>query len=257
MRLKSEVKRFQEFLMNSWPAKHYFFLNGWILCFTEGVTSRANSVFPVRYTGSQKTLDNDIDLVEKAYRINDLHPIFMMPDFYEPKNLKGKLLKRGYHIYDHTSALGIKIDEIQNKQINADFKYYIFNSRVEEISDFLSKFSKRNESEQFVIQKINQRIIIPKKCYILTRYLDNIIGTLFAVLVPQGYLYIGDVFVHPDYRRQKVASSMLIELINQWAVSNGSKYIWLQVEKNNVKALNLYKKFGMKKLYDYYYMKRD
>lgn len=68
MKLKKEVKDLQEYLMNSWPAKHYYFLNGWILRFTDGVTSRANSVFPVRYTGTQKTLDEDIDLVEKAYK---------------------------------------------------------------------------------------------------------------------------------------------------------------------------------------------
>ena len=68
MKSKKEIKRFQEFLMNSWPAKDYYFLNGWILRFTKGVTSRANSVFPIKYTGTQKTLNTDISLVEKAYK---------------------------------------------------------------------------------------------------------------------------------------------------------------------------------------------
>ncbi|MBA7520127.1 hypothetical protein ES705_12220 [subsurface metagenome] len=90
----------------------------------------------------------------------------------------------------------------------------------------------------------------------LTKYNDEVIGTLLAVLVPQGYLYIGDVFVHPDYRRQNIATSMLIRLNDEWAVANGVKYIWLQVEKVNTKALDLYHKLGMTKLYEYYYMKR-
>ena len=257
MKLKKEVKDLQEYLMNSWPAKHYYFLNGWILRLTDGVTSRANSVFPVRYTGTQKTLDEVIDLVEKAYKAHYLQSVYTIPEFHEPKNLKSKLLKRGYHSFDHTIALGIMIDEIQREKINVDFEYTILDSRVEEISEFLANFSKRNEKEQKIIQKINQRIIIPKKCYMLTKHNNEIVGTLLAVLVPQGYMYIGDVFVHPDYRRQRVATSMLVKLIDKWTVAKGLKYIWLQVERNNIKALNLYFKFGMKKLYNYFYMKRD
>jgi RimJ/RimL family protein N-acetyltransferase len=257
MKSKKDIKRFQEFLLNSWPAKNYYFLNGWILRFNDGITSRANSVFPVRYTGTQKTLDKDIDIVENAYKAYGLPSIFTMHDFHEPVNLKHKLLNRGYQSYDHTTALGLKIDEIQHKEINNTFEYIISNSRMKEISEFLARFSKCNEGDQFIIQKINKRIIIPKKCYMITKQGDKVIGTLLAVLIPQGYLYIGDVFVHPDYRRQDIATSMLNRLIDKWALLNGARSIWLQVEKNNNKALNLYCKIGMIELYNYYYMKRE
>jgi len=199
MKSKKEIKQFQEFLLNSWPAKHYYFLNGWILRFNEGVTSRANSVLPIQYAGTQNTLDNDIELVEKAYKAHNLETVFTIPDFHEPKNLEEKLLKRGYQPYDHTSALGIKIEDIHIKKINMDFEYILFNSRVKEISDFLARYSKWYKDDQNIIQEINQRIIIPKNCYMLAKYNNEVVGTLLAVLVPQGYLYIGDVFVHPDY----------------------------------------------------------
>ncbi|MFX1325584.1 MAG: GNAT family N-acetyltransferase, partial [Promethearchaeota archaeon] len=78
-----------------------------------------------------------------------------------------------------------------------------------------------------------------------------------AVLIPQGYLYIGDVFVHPDYRRQNIATSMLNILVNNWALKKNAKYIWLQVENNNSNALNLYHKIGMKEIYNYFYMKSE
>ena len=105
MKSKKEIKQFQEFLLNSWPAKHYYFLNGWILRFTNGITSRANSVFPIRYTGTDETLDYDIDIVEKAYKAHNLAAVFTMHEFFEPENLKDKLLARGYETYDHTSCL--------------------------------------------------------------------------------------------------------------------------------------------------------
>ena len=257
MKRKKEIRNFQEYLMNSWPAKHYYFLNGWILRFTEGVTSRANSIFPIRYTGTQITLDNDLELVEKAYNAHGLEAVFTIPDFHEPKNLKEKLLNRGYQPYDHTTALGTKIEDIQPQKINEDFEYFFFKTRIKEISDFLSRYSKWNEIEQNIIQEINQRIIFPIKCYMLTKLNKEVTGTLLAVLVPQGYLYIGDVFVHPDYRRQNIATSMLVKLIEEWTLINGVGFIWLQVERDNIKALNLYHKFGMRKLYNYYYMKKN
>jgi hypothetical protein len=44
---RDEVIFVQEIANNCWPAKEYFFLNGWILRFTDGATSRANSVIPL------------------------------------------------------------------------------------------------------------------------------------------------------------------------------------------------------------------
>jgi len=255
MKSKKEIKQYQEFLLNSWPAKHYYFLNGWVLRFTDGITSRANSVFPIRYIGTHETLDSDINIVEKAYKAHNLPPVFTMHEFHEPENLKDNLIKRGYQDYDHTIALGINIDDFQPKIITNDFEYIIFDSRVKEISEFLAGFSKRNESEQKVIQEINQQLIVPQKCYIIVKNNDEIIGTLLAVLVPQGFLYVGDVFVHPDFRRKGIATLMLIKLKEKWTFSSKVGTIWLQVEKVNTKALDLYHKLGMTKLYDYYYMK--
>ena len=180
-----------------------------------------------------------------------------MHEFHEPKNLNNELLSRGYQSVAETNALGIEIDEIESTTINNDFEYLFFNSRVDEISDFLSKFSRWNVEDQKIIQEINQRIIIPKKCYMLTKYQNKIIGTLLAVLVPKGYLYIGDVFVHPDYRRQKIATSMFNYLVKEWVVHNSVKTVWLQVEADNLNANKLYTKIGMKRIYSYYYMEKD
>jgi len=257
MKTRKKIKRYQEFLMNSWPAHHYYFLNGWILRFNDGVTSRTNSVFPLRYTGSQKTLDEDIKIVEQAYGAYNLPPIFTMHEFHEPKNLKAKLIKRGYHTFDFTNALGIRIHEIKKTNITNDFKYEFYDTRINEFSDFLARFSGRNEKEQLIIDEIANRMIIPKKLFIVARSQGEIVGSLMAVLVPQGFLYLGDVLVHPNYRRQKLATSLFTKLMTEWAVPNGAKYVWLQVEIENSGALNLYSNLGLKNIYSYYYMKRD
>jgi len=226
------------------------------LRFNNGVTSRANSVFPLRYTGSQKTLDKDIDLVEQAYEAHNLPSIFTMHEFHKPKNLKAELINRGYHTFDSTNTLGINIQEIKKTNINNDFKYEFHDIRVKEFSDFLARFSKRNEKEQVIIDEITQRMIIPKKLFIIARTQDEVVGSLMAVLNPQGFLYLGDVLVHPDYRRQKIATSAFLKLIYEWAVPKNVKFVWLQVEAENLGALTLYHHLGMKKIYGYYYMKK-
>ena len=84
-----------------------------------------------------------------------------------------------------------------------------------------------------MITKLTKRIRIPEKIFEIVRLEDNIIGTMMGVIVGKKFLYIADVLVHPDYRRKNIASTMLYQLIHQWAEKKGTQYVWLQVEENN------------------------
>ena len=252
---KQQVKQLQEILMNSWPAKHYYFLNGWILRFTKGVTARANSVLPLHYNGDISTLEKDIKLAEKAYHSYNLPAIFTIHDFFEPSHLDDKLFEMGYQqLGCITNTMVAPIPNLKTGEINDKYIYnYIFN-RMKEFSDFLAKFSKRDDEAQQILKELNHRIIIPKKCFIVARDKKKIIGTLMGVLDPRGFLYIADVLVHPDHRRNGLATSMFFKVIKDWALPNGAEIVWLQVEADNDKALNLYQKLGMKTAYKYYYL---
>ncbi|MBY9010330.1 MAG: GNAT family N-acetyltransferase [Candidatus Lokiarchaeota archaeon] len=252
-----EVKRFQEFLMNAWPAEQYFFLNGWILRFTKGVTYRANSVIPIKYTGNSTLIENDIEMVENAYKSFNLPTIFTMHEYFEPKELDGALRTRGYVEQDRTNTLIMSIQNLDLKHINNDFNYEIHYERVNEFSLLLAKFTKRDSYQQEIIKEITNRILVPKKCFVIAKWRDENIGTLMGVLNPQGYFYIADVFVIPEFRRQKIASSMLKTVIKEWAMLKGAENIWLQVELQNLNAMQLYENLGMKKVYSYYYLRKD
>jgi len=252
-----EVKRFQEFLMNAWPAEQYYFLNGWILRFTKGVTYRANSVIPINYTGSKKSIESDIELAETAYKSFNLPTLFTMHDYFEPKELDETLRNRGYIEQDRTNALLMQVNNLELKQINKDFNYEIYNDRVDDFSSLLAKFTKRDKYQQEIIKEITSRIVVPKKRFIIAKLEGEPIGTLMGVLNPYGYVYIADVYVVPEFRRQKIASSMLKTVIKEWAKINGAKNIWLQVELQNNNAMKLYENLGMKKIYSYYYLRRD
>jgi ribosomal protein S18 acetylase RimI-like enzyme len=252
-----EVKKFQEYLMNAWPAEHYYFLNGWILRFTKGVTYRANSVIPINYTGDIKHIKTDIKLVETAYKKFNLPTIFTMPDFYEPEELDGILRKRGYIEHDRTNALLMPVSKLDLREINNDFNYGFYMDREDDFSSLLSKYTKRDEYQQKIIKEITDRIVVPNKCFVIAKKNGYPIGTLMGVFNPYGYIYIADVFVVPELRRRKIASSMLKYAIKVWAKINRAKYIWLQVEIENSSAMKLYENLGMTKVYSYYYLRRD
>ena len=252
-----EVKRFQEFLMNAWPAEHYFFLNGWILRFNKGVTYRANSVIPVNYTGNRDTLESDITLVETAYQSFNLPTMFTMHEYFEPEELDGVLRERGYVEQDRTLALLMQVADLDLITINDEINYKIFDCRVDAFSSLLAKFTKRDKYQQEIIREITNRIVVPKKRFVLATSNREPIGTLMCVLNPHGYAYIADVFVVPEFRRQKIAISMLKTVIKEWAILNGAKSIWLQVELQNDYAMKFYKNLGMKEVYKYHYLRRD
>jgi ribosomal protein S18 acetylase RimI-like enzyme len=255
---KEEIRRLQERLMNAWPAHHYYFLNGWILRFTNGVTARANSVFPLYYTGDLNTIDQDIKYVEKAYNSYNLPSIFTIPDFFQPDNLDLKLSDHGYQqLGCITHTMISSMHELKNEEINENFTYFIESDRLNEYSQFLAKYSSRNKEEQYILEALSKRIIIPKKHFIIARNKNEVIGTLTGILDPHGFLYIVDVFVHPDLRRQKIATSMFFSLINKGDIKNEIQTIWLQVETENHNAMKLYLNLGFKKAYSYYYLEKS
>ena len=255
---KEEIKFLQELLMNSWPANHYYFINGWILRFTEGVTFRANSVFPLHYTGDLNELNKDITLTEKAYQAYKLPAIFTIPEYFEPSNLVDKLLEKGYQQFGCvTHTLIASTQDLRNDIINEEFTYLIISERRKEIANFLGTFSKRDQSSQKIVDEIVNRVIFPQKRFIIAQYNEKIVGTLLGILDPHGFLYIADVLVDPDFRRQKIAKSIFFTIINNWAIPNGVKKIWLQVEIENIEAMNLYTKLGFKKAYSYYYLGKN
>ncbi|MFX1388775.1 MAG: GNAT family N-acetyltransferase [Promethearchaeota archaeon] len=244
--------------MNSWPAQFYYFLNGWILRFTEGVTSRANSVFPLHYTSRKDTIDKDINFVEKAYKTYKLPAIFTIPNFYEPKNLVIKLLEHEFkQVGCITFTMVISTKELQKETINEDFAYNFHSKRVKKVSDFLARYSSRDSNAQIVLNALYNRILIPKKQHLTVEWNNTVVGTVTGILDPQGYLYIADMLVHPDFRQQNIASSMFYKLINDWGLLNGAKKIYLQVESENTKAVKLYSKLGLIKAYSYYYLEKS
>ncbi len=249
-----QVKTIQEIFLNSWPAKGYYFLNGWILRYNEGITDRANAVIPLNYTGNN--LDDDIDEVERIYEKMNLKPSFMIHDYHEPKNLKSSLISRGYHVITPTKVMISSVQDLTFPTIESNYDYNFCDKREREFSKFVIEFTHWTKDEQEIISNLTNRIIIPDKLFEIVRYNGLVIASMMGVLVRKRYLYIADVLVHPNFRRKHIASTMLYRLLQEWTYKKGAKIVWLQVEEDNENAFNLYKNLGMNPIFEYSYLKK-
>ena len=77
----------------AWPARETKVLNGWLLRFNDGYSSRSNSVSTLSFEGA---LDASIRDVEVAYRQRRLDPQFQISPATKPAGLEAALLSRGY-----------------------------------------------------------------------------------------------------------------------------------------------------------------
>jgi len=247
----NQVHLIQEIANNAWPAKYYFFLNGWVLRFTSGATGRANSVLPLRYWG--QNLEEDIRTVEEAYSAHNLPAKFMLYDYYAPENLQTELSNCGYYSDPEVYVMGAALTDFERMPLNHQYKYAGKPEKTQEWYDaFISLTTHRSTSDLIIMGEIMDRIRVPKKMYFSAYREDHIIGVVLGTL-ERGYLGILDLIIASAYRQKGIATSLLQKLV-EWAESQGGKNLYLQVVKDNSEAVSLYRKLNMKKLFSYFYM---
>jgi GNAT superfamily N-acetyltransferase len=256
MSLEQKIREFQISFLNLWPAMNYYFLRGWILRFTKGVTDRANSVLPYDYFGTEKTLLEDLHHVEKVYKDQTLPSLFTIPKFYKPLNLPEFLKKYGYESFSHSITMCADFDELNlSKLPSLDINCIIKSNLFNEFSEIHINNTEKTRRTEKIIYDLFKRFNNIKKGFIVVTIGKKPIATIMGTLDHNGYLYMGDLFVLPSYRNHGLAKAIILELI-RWATPKGAKEIYLQVEKKNEVALSLYKQLGFKKLYEYYYLKK-
>jgi ribosomal protein S18 acetylase RimI-like enzyme len=251
---KIEIIKYQLKFFNIWPPKHVYFLNGWVLAFTGGVTGRSNSVLAVNYTG--KNLNEDINFVESAYLRYNLPVRFKLSSCFNPPELEEELIERGYSYSNYSiKTMGSEIQDFETK-LEDEIVFIISEEQTPDFSNFLTKFSSIYTEDQKIMLEITQRIRIPRKRFILAKKENTVVGSIMAILDPQGYLYVAELYVHPDFRRQKIGLSLVTEAI-EWGRYRDATKCWLHVEKDNTKGIALYEKLGFQNWYSYNYLMKQ
>ncbi|MHA1945755.1 MAG: GNAT family N-acetyltransferase [Candidatus Hodarchaeales archaeon] len=247
------IKAVQEIANNAWPASYSYLMDGWIVRFNKGVTYRANSVLPLNWWGED--LFSSVKTVEEKYHQSQLPSIFMLHDNHEPKGLESLLIDRFYEKIMPTFVMGIEATKIPTIEENADFNYKYTETRLPIWYPALEKLSPWRTLEKLVvIGEIIDRVAIPQKRFFFTEHNQKIVGVMLAIIDGKfmGFLNLA---VDENYKRKGVATNLVKKAVN-WAVSKKVNSIYLQVEKKNIPAVELYKKLGFKEWYSYRYYEK-
>ncbi len=114
--------------------------------------------------------------------------------------------------------------------------------------------------EYFSPEKIREEILNPNETYYAAFKNGQPVGyAKFRRNYKEGKLEeeraveLQRVYIHPDFLGQKIGSTLIQFAIDQ-ATKEGFDVIWLGVWENNIKAMELYKRFGFAIYDDHYFL---
>lgn len=124
---------------------------------------------------------------------------------------------------------------------------YAENKDVSDILSLDKEYFSNNFDENFYLEYIgNQRVIVSENEKSIVGYI------LFNQILDEAEIY--KIVVLKELRKKQIAFKIIEFLLNELKKNNVKK-IFLEVRKNNIPAINLYKKCGfinIREIVDYY-----
>lgn len=239
-------KRIEEYTLNAWPALQTLIHDGWILRFADGYTKRSNSINAI-YNGNDDNIHMKIKDCEEIFSRSNLDVIFKITPFV-PASLDQQLESQGYIILDLSSVQTLESLIDIKKPSNRDIEVSeCLNDKWLELMSSLSGLSDINKS-------ITQKLLSGSKLRqgYFTLY-DNSVPVACGLGVVEGdYIGLYDIITDKHNRNKGYGEQLILHILH-WAKSIGVTKSYLQVVKNNVAAIQCYKKLNYKEKYTYWY----
>ncbi|MDM8528886.1 GNAT family N-acetyltransferase [Anaerolineales bacterium HSG24] len=240
----------EEILANAWPAIINQVIDGWHLRFSDGVTGRANSVWPMQ-AGNPARLTEKLALVKRFYHGFN-HPVqYRICTIPHQLELDTHLAGLGYAQIKPTDVQTVSLSTLLNKltpnpnyacQLVEGFSPTWFESHCQ-LEGYTGHVV---EARRSILQRI-----VPRSGYFSILVDGQPIAVGMTVL-ERGWIGLFSLFTHPDFRRQGVGQTLL-HALTQWGKQYGAQGIYLQVMENNQEAQAFYRHLGFETLYRYSY----
>jgi N-acetylglutamate synthase len=242
-----QIRLLEDIGADAWPAAATAWLEGWRLSLDAGVTRRANSVLPnaKRPIGDPDAL---IGEVERRYRAQGLCPCFKLSAAAEPADLDRRLEHRGYRCEGHSLVLIAEARTIAPP--HAGQIAVALDARPTGAWLDACWPAEQYAAERSVRQAIVERVRLPR-AFGLAR-LGTAAGGAALAVADRGWVGLTAVHTLPEQRRRGVAQSLL-RAFARWAAEQGTERLYLQVERDNAPARELYAGLGFTEAYAYHY----
>lgn len=223
-----------------WPARETLALDGWLLRFSDGYSSRANSVSTLSFDGS---LARAIESAEAAYRTRGLAPQFQISPASLPVELEQTLIARGYRhkpptvlMFADVAAVAEACGEAQiSASPNSDFVRLTIEG----------SHSVADGEERLAILA---RISAPKAYVTVDQDGESV--ACGASVVGGAWASVYVMRTSPSQRRKGHGRRALAS-IAAWAQRQGARQLFLQVDETNFPARALYRRAGFRDGYRY------
>jgi len=238
----------EETAFRAWPAAEVRDVDGWWLRYTQGVTRRANSVWPCRALGSSSVADR-IDAAEAFYRERSAQALFQVAPCAEPPRLDAILGGRGYAIDSPTLVQTVSLAEFRALGTPPQIATRVDSAPSEDwfhLSTVRGRFAGMEAPYRGILERIGRR-----GGFAIARWKGEPIAIGLGVL-DGPWLGIFNMSTVPEARRRRAATAILGALVG-WGVAAGATRAYLQVDRDNMGAITLYEASGFRTEYEYHY----
>ncbi|MBP5493996.1 MAG: GNAT family N-acetyltransferase [Lachnospiraceae bacterium] len=255
-----EIRTLEKKAANGWVAFETHEYDGWEMRFGNGYTGRANSVSV--YEDSTKRLEDKVVYCENLYKAQGLPCNFKVTD--ADKELSEYLLHRGYKVVTPSDVMILDTDSEEFAKVLSDegieenseaFKDVIFSDEPAEWFDPYFEFEGFTDEKKIETYKQFHANTKVTKLYVTLMH-EGKVAAVASCAIEGEYSLLHNVIVDKKYRGLGLGKKLCLAAILK-SKEMGAKYSYLQVIKDNDVAVNLYKKLGYKKVYEYCYLKQD
>ncbi len=246
------IRKIEELSMNAVPSLKSIFYNGWILRWSNGLSKRANSVYPI-YDGVQD-LEKAIDYCEKFYSNVDQPTVFKISELPLALEVDRALDNRGYKKRATTNIMILPLSTMPVdfflKDLNTKYTLKLETSIQEYwLKGYMDLNHVAIDKEEIFRHMLPTTACSPIALSVYDH--ETLVGIGYGA-GDEEMLGIYGIAVKESYRGHGLGK-LLMHTLHQEGIKKGYQTAYLMVVDDNKIAKNLYNSLGYQHLYQYWY----
>lgn len=240
-----DARRLEELSLNSSAPPGQLLYDGWLVRLLPGKAKRArsvNAVYP-----SRLPLEEKIAYCERLFATAGLPALFRLTPFVQPEGLDAELERRGYGRFDDTAVEYAALDrDIPGGAAQSmDLAEWI-----DAVGDLRGSPLRHREAHR---ARLEGMPLMLRPMGIVD---DGRVVATGLAMIEDDCVGLFDIVTHEGARRKGHARSLVASLLAD-ARGIGARHAYLQVQAQNAGARRLYRDFGFKEQYLYWYRGRE